>query len=233
MDTAGDSGMARLKAVFKPYPRLYHLLVFLFGAQPMHETARSFVKKFPKDAHIINIGSGPRRLRDGVINIDIFQFEGVDIVADATRLPFPDSSADAIVCDNMLEHVKDPGLIVAEIFRVLKRDGEVYVAMPFVMVYHSSPDDYYRWSKQGMRTLMRDFEELELKIQYGPTAAFVFILCEWLALVLSFNTKFLYNTVLVMATIFMAPLKFIDYILRYYKASENMPNSFYFIGRKK
>ena len=233
MSTAGDSSMAWVKGFFKKYPRLYHLLVFVFGVQPMNTTVQDFVRSLPLNARILNIGSGPRVLRTGVINIDIAQFEGVDVVADAEHLPFPDHSADAAILDNVLEHVRRPDRAVVELLRVLKPGGRIYVATPFVMVYHSSPDDFYRFSAQGLRELLRDFHEEELKIQYGPTAAFAFVFCEWLALTLSFNTLFLYTVVLFAAMIVTTPLKFLDYLLVHYKRADNLPNSFYFIGRKK
>ena len=233
MQAVGDSGIARVKGFFKRRPRLYDWMVYLFGAQPHNTTGYAFVRRFPADAHIVNVGSGPRRLRDGVINIDVAAFEGVDVVADIEHLPFPDASVDAVVCDNVLEHVPHPARAVEEMRRVLKLGGHIYVAAPFVMVYHSSPDDFNRWSKQGLRELMRDFDEVELRVQHGPTTTFVFVLCEWLATLLSFNTNFLYTVVLLVTTAATAPLKFLDYLFAHYDTAENLANSFYFIGKKK
>lgn len=233
MKEIGDTGMARLKNLFKKSPRLYNILVFLVGAQPMNTTVYDFVASIPESARILNIGSGTRVLRKGVINIDIQKFHGVDIVADAEHLPFPDESADAAIIDNVLEHVRNPQRAVAEMYRVLKKGGRIFVATPFLMVYHSSPGDFYRFSPEGLRELLRDFEEEELEIQYGPTVGFVIVLCEWLALLLSFNSVYLYNTVLFIATLLTAPVKFLDYILVHYKRAGNLPNSFYFIGTKK
>jgi len=179
------------------------------------------------------VGSGPHRLSDTIVNVDIFPFEGVDIVTDGEHLPFEAGSVDAAVCDNVLEHIRHPERVVSEMLRVLKPGGRVFVAVPFVIPYHSSPDDFYRWSEEGLRQMFAEFNETELKIQYGPSAAFTMVLCEWLALLLSFNSDALYTLVLFTTTILTAPLKLLDFLLVHYKRAHNMPLTFYFIGTKK
>jgi len=226
-------GMAGIKAIFKRYPRFYRALTYIFAGPPANTTAHAFAQRLPRGIRILDIGSGPRRLRDDVTCIDVFKFDNVDIVADAATLPFEDGSIDAIVCDNMLEHVRDPKLVVSEIVRVLKQDGLAYIAVPFVIPYHSSPDDYYRWSEQGLRELLKDFSEQELKIQFGPTAAFTMVMSEWFGLLVSFNTKILYTIGLFAATIITTPLKVLDLILVHYTRANILPLTFYFIGRKK
>src|SRR3989344_1811599 len=106
--SVGDSGIAGVKALFKRYPHLYDWMVYFFGPQPHNTTGYKFVRRFPAGARILNVGSGPRRLREDVVNVDVMPFEGVDVVADAEHLPFPVARVDAGVCVNVLEHVVDP-----------------------------------------------------------------------------------------------------------------------------
>ncbi len=55
----------------------------------------------------------------------------VDFVnADATSLPWPDGSVDAVICNHVYEHVVDPEGVLAEIRRVLRPDGAVYLGLP-------------------------------------------------------------------------------------------------------
>ncbi len=222
-----------LKNFFKRHPRLYRASVYVFGGQPQFTTAHDFVKKFPHNALIVNVGSGPRNLGRNVTNIDIFPFENVDIIADATKLPFENESVDAVVCDNVLEHTPRPHDVVKEILRVLKKDGRVYIATPFVIPYHSSPGDYYRWSEEGLRELLKDFSEQELRVQYGPSAAFTMVLSEWLALLLSFNSQILFTVWYAFFTVVTAPLKLFDYLLVHYRGAKNLALDLYFIGLKK
>ena len=46
---------------------------------------------------------------------------------DPVRLPFPDSSFDAVLSLGVLEHVRDPEASLAEIHRVLRPGGRVYI----------------------------------------------------------------------------------------------------------
>lgn len=47
--------------------------------------------------------------------------------ADGARLPFPDRSIDLVVFNHIYEHVVDPDAVMAEIRRVLRTDGIVYL----------------------------------------------------------------------------------------------------------
>jgi SAM-dependent methyltransferase len=229
---ASDEFFSYVKNLVKRFPRLYRATVYVFGGQPQNTTAFQFVQQFPQGSKIINVGSGSRRL-PGTINIDVMPYTGVDIVADAEKLPFDANTVDAIVCDNVLEHTRRPHKVVEEFVRVLKPGGKVYVAVPFVIPYHSSPGDFYRWSEEGIRELLSVFTEEEVKIQYGPSAAFTMVLSEWLALLLSFNSRILYTAVFFVATIVTAPLKLFDYLLVHYQGAMSMPLDIYFIGSKK
>jgi len=51
-------------------------------------------------------------------------------VADAQRLPFADGSFQAAVCSEVLEHVEDPGRVIAEAARVLAPGGILLFSTP-------------------------------------------------------------------------------------------------------
>jgi 2-polyprenyl-3-methyl-5-hydroxy-6-metoxy-1,4-benzoquinol methylase len=51
-------------------------------------------------------------------------------VADAYELPFAPESMDAVVCNNLWEHVPDPSRLLSELGRVLRRDGGLVVSTP-------------------------------------------------------------------------------------------------------
>jgi SAM-dependent methyltransferase len=48
----------------------------------------------------------------------------------------PDCSAGSVVCLEVLEHVENPSLAMAEIFRILKPGGVCIVGVPFLWAYH-------------------------------------------------------------------------------------------------
>jgi ubiquinone/menaquinone biosynthesis C-methylase UbiE len=50
--------------------------------------------------------------------------------SDAASLPYPDASFDLVTCQTLLMHVPDPGLCLAEMFRVLRPGGRLLAAEP-------------------------------------------------------------------------------------------------------
>lgn len=86
-----------------------------------------------------------------------------NVVGDIHKLPFKDGSADAIICKAVLEHVAEPHLAVNEIYRVLKKNGKVFVYVPFLYPYHGNGyKDYYRFSIDGINYLFRNFSEINV-----------------------------------------------------------------------
>lgn len=51
------------------------------------------------------------------------------VVADAHKIPFKNKVFDIVICTETLEHVVDPKHVLAEIKRVLKKDGHAIVSM--------------------------------------------------------------------------------------------------------
>lgn len=223
----------KLKKFFKKYPKLFYCLAYLFGGIPLNISAKKFVKSLPKDSMVVNIGSGERKLGERVINLDMYHFSGVSIVASATNLPFQNNSIDAVVCDYLLEHTEIPEAVIREAQRVLKLGGLIYMGTPFIIGYHLAPGDFFRWTKEGVRRLGANFEEVELKVAYGPTAALVSVLSNWLAILFSFNNSVLYGIWLIVFMVMLCPLQFVDLLLGHYKLAGNIALGFYFIGKKK
>ncbi len=52
------------------------------------------------------------------------------VQAQAERFPFRDGSFDAVVCSELLEHVPSPPVVLAEIHRLLKTQGTVFICVP-------------------------------------------------------------------------------------------------------
>ena len=75
----------------------------------------------------------------------------------------PNSSYDLIVCTEVLEHVLNPFLAVKEILRMLKKNGLVFITVPFNFRIHGPLPDCWRFTEHGLRTLLKDFKIIEIK----------------------------------------------------------------------
>ena len=221
-----------IKDFLKKQPRLFFLLYYTLGVF-VGKSAKTAIKDLSEGAIIFNIASGIKIIRSDVINIDIEPYPNVSIVGDATRLPLKDGIADAVICEASLEHFLEPEKAVQEMWRILKPGGRLYASVPFIVGFHASPHDYYRWTEAGVRELFSEFHPAEIGVGWGPTYALTSILREWLALVLSFNVGFLHQVLVLFFTVIFAPLNFLDYLFARFKLSKNIAFGFYFIGTKK
>jgi len=79
----------------------------------------------------IELGSGKKK-KQGRITVDNVDLPDVDIVADLEDgLAFlPDESVDEIHCRSVLEHIENFESLMAEIVRVLKKNGTAHIFVP-------------------------------------------------------------------------------------------------------
>jgi ubiquinone/menaquinone biosynthesis C-methylase UbiE len=85
-----------------------------------------------------------------------------DICADNSLL-IPDSSFHIIICTEVLEHVSNPFAAVAEINRILKPGGRVYVTTPFNFRIHGPLPDNWRFTIHGLRQLFSNMNVLSIE----------------------------------------------------------------------
>ncbi len=115
--------------------------------------------------------------------IDIDAEAKPDIVGDAHKLPLKNGSVDMIMCKSVLEHLREPWSAVKDMHRVLKKNGKLYFFVPFMNRIHAAPNDYYRFTKDGVIYLLRDFEKSEVNASGGFFSTLlnqIFVLTYWL-----------------------------------------------------
>jgi SAM-dependent methyltransferase len=78
-----------------------------------------------------------------------------DYFYDGKRFPFENESFDAIICNQVLEHVFNPTEFLGEIRRVLRPGGKLLLTVPFVWDEHEQPYDYARYSSFGLSHLLQ------------------------------------------------------------------------------
>ncbi len=77
------------------------------------------------------------------------------------NLPFEDEEFDAVVSDQVLEHVEgDPYAAIEETFRVLKRGGIALHTTCFINPIHGEPNDYWRFTPEALELLVSKHGEI-------------------------------------------------------------------------
>jgi SAM-dependent methyltransferase len=108
----------------------------------------------------------PRR-----VALDIAPGRGVHVIGDAQALGIGSASVDAVLCTEVLEHLPEPQRAVDELFRVLRPGGALILTTRFLFPIHDAPHDYFRYTKYGLRHLLRRFEIVELQEETDAVGA--------------------------------------------------------------
>jgi SAM-dependent methyltransferase len=122
------------------------------------------------DGLVMDVGGGRDAPHDEAwpasarrVRIDITPTHRPDIQADAVALPIGDAGADGVLMVEVLEHLPNPGAAIAEARRVLRSGGILLGSAPFVWPVHGDPHDFFRFSEDGLRILLRDFSAVHIE----------------------------------------------------------------------
>lgn len=77
-----------------------------------------------------------------------------DILADASVIPLPSESIDTVLLLMVLEHLPDPNCTLAEINRILKKNGVLIASTVQTYPLHDCPFDFYRYTEFGITHLL-------------------------------------------------------------------------------
>ncbi len=88
-----------------------------------------------------------------------------DYVCDLAAIPVQDGRFDHVLLTQVLEHLPEPATVLAELNRVLKPGGALWLTAPFFYAEHERPYDFYRYTQFGLRHLLggAGFEVRELE----------------------------------------------------------------------
>tara|TARA_A100001015_G_scaffold230320_1_gene260572 strand:- start:5549 stop:6112 length:564 start_codon:yes stop_codon:yes gene_type:complete len=126
----------------------------------------------PQD-EVLDIGKAMRNKHEKIISksletLDVNDYGNYpdivcDICSDVTPL---ENKYDKIICIAILEHVYDPFKAVSNLRMMLKNGGRIFGMVPYLYHYHAPLDlkfqDYFRFSKDALAYLFKDFSEVEL-----------------------------------------------------------------------
>jgi len=139
-----------------------------------HEDFRDrILSQIQKSDNVLDIGMAMRDKHKKIISnlletLDVNDFgEYPDIICDlCSDISGLENKYDKIICIAILEHVYDPYSAIKNLRLLLKDEGIIYGYVPYLYQYHAPKNlkfqDYFRFSKDALAYLFKDFKEVEL-----------------------------------------------------------------------
>ena len=123
--------------------------------------------------HVLDIGMAMRQKHQKIKaelleTLDVNDFgEYPDIICDiCSDINGLENRYDKIICIAILEHVYDPNNAIKNLRSMLKKNGIIYGYVPYLYHYHAPSNlkfqDYFRFSKDALAYLFREFKRVEL-----------------------------------------------------------------------
>jgi SAM-dependent methyltransferase len=123
--------------------------------------------------HVLDIGMAMRQKHQKIKaelleTLDVNDFgEYPDIICDiCSDINGLENRYDKIICIAILEHVYDPNNAITNLRSMLKKNGIIYGYVPYLYHYHAPNNlkfqDYFRFSKDALAYLFREFKRVEL-----------------------------------------------------------------------
>lgn len=123
------------------------------------------------EGSILDLGGDTRSEYKGLFKgnfelktVNISPDTGAHIIHDLEKIPIPVSSEsyDGALLINVLEHIYHAEQLVRDTYRVIKPNGMIVIAVPFLFPVHPSPRDYWRFTDDALRTMLTEigFEDI-------------------------------------------------------------------------
>lgn len=198
----------------------------------MHASTRWLFTHHGPATQVLNVGGGPHRFSPHEVCLNLDAFHNVDVVGDAENLPFLEGTFDTVICNSVLEHVRDPEQAAREMARVLKPGGWVYSEVPFLFFFHGYPNDFRRYTREGIQRLFGELQVKDVGITAGPFSVLLHQI-RMLVRVIAGPRHWILDRVVGGAINWMLfPLKYLDAYMRRRPGAEIISDGFYFLGRK-
>jgi hypothetical protein len=98
-----------------------------------------------------------KRYADAV-GVDMQPGDGVDIVHDLEDVTSRLGHFAHVECMSMLEHCRRPWIVCENLELMMEPGGTIFITAPFVWRVHGYPDDYWRFTTSGIKSLFNTIE---------------------------------------------------------------------------
>jgi len=173
----------------KDYLEIYSVRKAIF------ESLKSNLPKFK--GLVLDVGCGIMPYREFILqNKEVSKYVGLDFESslhreyamaqpdlfwDGNTIDLADNSVDTVLATELLEHCPDAGKVIAEMYRVLKPGGMLFLTVPFIWNLHLVPHDEYRYTSFSLKRLLcsNGFTDVNLKALGGWDASLAQMLGIW------------------------------------------------------
>jgi ubiquinone/menaquinone biosynthesis C-methylase UbiE len=128
------------------------------------QESAAFAAGIPRGALVLDAGAGSSPYKPLFAHT---QYESADFervtksyapqtyTCDLAAIPVEDDRFDAVVFNQVMEHLPEPYLVLRELYRVLKPGGSMIYSAPLFYEEHEQPYDFYRYTQFGVRHLFQ------------------------------------------------------------------------------
>ena len=106
------------------------------------------------------------------VGTDIREGRGVDRIEDLRSLSLGDGEVGTALCLDTLEHCEDPVRACQELSRVTGDGGITIISSVMLFGVHAYPNDYFRFTPEGFRSLLSGFDAAEIGWVGDPDVPF-------------------------------------------------------------
>lgn len=108
---------------------------------------------------LLDAGCGHRPYADLIpcqtyVGMEVSTKKRPTVVGSVLQIPFAAGAFDSLLCLEVIEHVPEPARALAELHRVLKPGGHLYLTTPQMWYAHYEPHDFFRYTNHGLRHLL-------------------------------------------------------------------------------
>lgn len=145
------------------------------------------------------------------------------------------NSFDYILCTQVLEHLQKPQLFFSESARILKKGGRLFLTTNFLYQIHMAPNDYFRFTKNGLIYLGKSngFKVEHIKSQGGIFHVLSYLLSTFLIRVFLKNNQLFTRLYLIIFSPIIMALNLLSYVFDLLDKDRELTINYEVIYRKK
>lgn len=106
---------------------------------------------------VLDFGSGAQdfKVRHRVVHYESCDLQGTPTWRNLEQIP-QSKRFDLIVACEVFEHLVSPQEVLKKLSKFQSLGQKIYISTPFLAREHGAPEDFQRWTEQGLKTLLEN-----------------------------------------------------------------------------